>query len=83
MFEPIPKLLSHYFVWTIVGVFLFDVRLLGHAIEIFMHSFQQDREHLLAVVLGKALELDSLTRNPVFYFPRSDSVFRTIVHVIN
>ena len=53
-----------------IAVFHLDVGLLGYRVQVLMHRLQQHRKHLLRIVLGKSLELDSLPCDPILDVPR-------------
>ena len=68
--ERIPKLLGYYRVRPAVAVLHFDVGFLAYRIGVLMHCFEQNGQHFLTVVLGKALELHSFAGDPRLHIPR-------------
>ena len=69
--ERVPELSSDYSIRPTIAVFHLNVRLLTDRIEVFMHRLEQYRQHLLAIVLREALELNCLSGNPIFDVPLS------------
>jgi len=48
-----------------------------------VHRLEQHAQHLLAIVLGEALELDSLASHPLLDIPRGDGVLLTKPDFLN
>ena len=74
--KPCPKFSCNLLVRPIITVFHLNIRLSRYFINIFVHGLEKYWEHLLRIMLGKSLKLNSLSSDPVFDIPRSN-VFLT------
>lgn len=61
--ESVPKFFADLLISSVITILVFNIWLLGNLIDILVHCLQQNREHLLRVVLGETCELRGLLRH--------------------